>query len=138
MAGSESSGHEDDEESNEGLFGIVKPLHIFQECAVVRRIDTGELRSTVFLKQSADFCRVAFAGHIRQYYVDILQLQFRLRRRRFLVNFGFAAKLSGQPVGSIVNNGSSILELFYGHGHIAHFAHDVFLLTRIDFVWQGQ
>ena len=36
-----------------------------------------------------------------------------------------------QIVGYISNGSGSIAQLFDGHSHVAHFAHDVFLLPRI-------
>jgi hypothetical protein len=88
---------------------MIQSLHIFQKCAVVCRINTGELCGTVLLKQGADLCRVAFTGHIRQYCADILQLQFRFLRGCRFSSLGIIAKLTGEPVGCIVNSGSSTL-----------------------------
>ena len=75
------------------------------------RVDQRELFGTVLPEQFSDCCRVTGAGFLRQHRPHLLQrgrgLGLRLPGRG-------AAELTSQPVGHIINSGSSIVQFLDG------------------------
>ena len=60
------------------------------------------------------------------------ELGFRGSWSRFCFVFSIGTEQAGQVVGNVINRSSNVPQFFDGGIHLAHFAHNGFLLPEID------